>query len=149
MPKVNFAVYSTVLGSPTSRPVIRWGECAEDAVSQQAGTNEAAAVAPSNIIFAVAGERGIDPKAIVENLYNPSNGGFGISLVLSSNDPQEARRQRNILLAETDFTQLPDVPITTAKRAEFATYRQALRDLPTQSGWPNMAWPARPTYVKA
>lgn len=41
------------------------------------------------------------------------------------------RSERDILLKETDFTQLSDAPITAEKKAEFATYRQALRDLPS------------------
>jgi len=52
------------------------------------------------------------------------------------------RRIRNDLLAMSDWTQLPDNPLTDAKRAEWATYRQALRDLdvdgddPTEPDWP-------------
>jgi hypothetical protein len=38
---------------------------------------------------------------------------------------------RNAELARTDWTQLPDVP---ADKAAWATYRQALRDLPAQGG---------------
>lgn len=39
------------------------------------------------------------------------------------------RSIRNTLLAQSDWTQLPDSPLTDAKRAEWATYRQALRDI--------------------
>ena len=38
------------------------------------------------------------------------------------------RGQKNMLLAMCDYTQLPDVPLTTEKRAEWVTYRQQLRD---------------------
>ena len=41
------------------------------------------------------------------------------------------RAQRNIYLAETDFTQLPDSPFETAVKNEYRVYRQYLRDLPT------------------
>jgi hypothetical protein len=40
------------------------------------------------------------------------------------------RTQRNKLLTESDWTQLPDVPLTEEKKGEWRTYRQALRDLP-------------------
>ena len=40
------------------------------------------------------------------------------------------RRIRNDLLKESDITQLADAPLTDAKKAEWATYRQALRDMP-------------------
>jgi len=39
------------------------------------------------------------------------------------------RQTRNYLLQQCDWTQLPDSPLTDAKRAEWAEYRQALRDI--------------------
>ena len=46
----------------------------------------------------------------------------------------KVRRSRNFLLTESDWTQVPDSPLTTEKKTEWATYRQSLRDLPsTQS----------------
>ena len=39
------------------------------------------------------------------------------------------RGVRDAYLAECDWTQLPDSPLTEAERAEWATYRQALRDI--------------------
>lgn len=43
---------------------------------------------------------------------------------------EHLRSVRNIALAESDFSQLPDV-FDDATRAEWATYRQALRDFPS------------------
>lgn len=40
------------------------------------------------------------------------------------------RSRRNWLLAQADWTQLADATLSAAKKAEWATYRQALRDLP-------------------
>lgn len=42
---------------------------------------------------------------------------------------ETVREVRNRLLQQSDWTQLPDSPLTEAKRAEWATYRQALRDI--------------------
>ena len=42
------------------------------------------------------------------------------------------RAERDRLLRESDWTQLPDAPLTAAERAEWAAYRQALRDLPQE-----------------
>jgi hypothetical protein len=42
----------------------------------------------------------------------------------------ELRVRRDFLLHRTDITQLVDAPITDAKKLEWATYRQLLRDLP-------------------
>ena len=53
------------------------------------------------------------------------------------------RRQRNRLLAETDWTQSRDV--TLPNDAEWAAYRQALRDLPENTTDPaNPVWPTKP-----
>jgi hypothetical protein len=53
------------------------------------------------------------------------------------------RRIRNSRLAETDYFALTDVTISDAMTA----YRQALRDLPSHSNWPNLEsgdWPTEP-----
>lgn len=56
----------------------------------------------------------------------------------------EAKRERSRLLAESDWTQLPDVPLAT--KAAWATYRQALRDITGQPGFPAVVeWPVPPT----
>ncbi|NDD55674.1 hypothetical protein EBZ39_17715 [bacterium] len=56
---------------------------------------------------------------------------------------QEVRWQRDTKLRQSDFTQLPDSPETN--KAVWATYRQALRDVPTQAGFPwEVQWPATP-----
>lgn len=55
----------------------------------------------------------------------------------------EVRLRRNGLLAQSDWTQLPDVPQATS--ALWTAYRQALRDVPQQSGFPSkITWPAAP-----
>lgn len=56
------------------------------------------------------------------------------------------RTQRNILLAETDYTQLSDTPISTTAKTEFLTYRQALRNITAQSDPYNIIWPTKPLY---
>jgi hypothetical protein len=53
------------------------------------------------------------------------------------------REFRDFLLRSSDWTQAADVPPQT--RAAWATYRQALRDLPQQTQNPNRpVWPPRP-----
>ena len=57
----------------------------------------------------------------------------------------EARGKRDALLAETDFMMLPDYPLSEAKRQALTVYRQALRDVPVQSGFPRQIdWPVKP-----
>jgi|TARA_B110000902_G_C14073833_1_gene500356 hypothetical protein len=51
------------------------------------------------------------------------------------------RSKRSKLIAETDFYALTDVTMSTA----MTTYRQALRDITSQSGWPTtINWPTKP-----
>ena len=52
-----------------------------------------------------------------------------------------ARQRRDALLSASDWTQLPDVPLES--KAAWATYRQALRDVTEQPGFPTeIMWPA-------
>jgi hypothetical protein len=54
----------------------------------------------------------------------------------------EVRADRNQRLAACDWTQLPDSP---ADHEAWAVYRQALRDLTSQAGFPwNINWPEEP-----
>ena len=46
---------------------------------------------------------------------------------------EELRDTRNILLGQSDWTQLADADLTEEKLAEWNTYRQALRDYPASS----------------
>ena len=62
-----------------------------------------------------------------------------------TNASHMVRSDRDALLKETDWTQLDDTPITNAKKLEWATYRQALRDVPAQTGFPwDITWPEKP-----
>jgi hypothetical protein len=64
---------------------------------------------------------------------------------LDATQAKSVREQRNNLVAESDWTQLDDTPITNAKKLEWAAYRQALRDIPTQAGFPwDVTWPEAP-----
>ena len=53
-----------------------------------------------------------------------------------------ARQERNTLLAASDWTQVADAPVD---RAAWADYRQALRNITSQAGFPeNIIWPTQP-----
>jgi hypothetical protein len=56
----------------------------------------------------------------------------------------ELRKIRNVFLRESDWTQFTDAPLTDEQKQAWATYRQALRDLPANvldarifDTWPN------------
>lgn len=55
----------------------------------------------------------------------------------------ETRAQRDRLLTQSDWTQLADYPKTN--QSAWKQYRQALRDLPQQAGFPDsVLWPTAP-----
>lgn len=55
---------------------------------------------------------------------------------------EEVRTKRDSLLAESDWTQVADAPVD---QAAWATYRQALRNIPAQDGFPtSVQWPVEP-----
>lgn len=54
------------------------------------------------------------------------------------------RNERNRLLLESDWTQLPDTSLTEEKKLEWQSYRQQLRDITTQPDPYNIVWPTKP-----
>lgn len=55
---------------------------------------------------------------------------------------KSVRDQRNTKLSESDWTQVADAPVD---KAAWAVYRQALRDISAQSGFPwTIDWPVAP-----
>jgi hypothetical protein len=60
---------------------------------------------------------------------------------------EQARFTRDRLLAESDWSQLADAQAAmgSAKALEWGAYRQALRDVPQQLGFPStIEWPVKP-----
>jgi hypothetical protein len=58
----------------------------------------------------------------------------------------ELRKTRTTLLAECDWTQVNDSPMSSEKKAVWAQYRQALRDLPDTTRDPtDVTWPTPPS----
>ena len=54
----------------------------------------------------------------------------------------DIRSQRNVLLTQSDWTQVADAPVD---QQAWATYRQALRDVTQQPGFPiQITWPTQP-----
>ena len=54
----------------------------------------------------------------------------------------EIRTERDAKLLATDWTQVADAPVD---QAAWATYRQSLRAMPEQAGFPNtVTWPTSP-----
>lgn len=56
----------------------------------------------------------------------------------------EVRIMRDALLAQSDWTQFQDSPISGTTLAEWQTYRQSLRDVTSQPNPFNLSWPVKP-----
>ena len=71
------------------------------------------------------------------------------NIVVPSVDPMiEVKRYRSMKLQACDWTVGVDSPLSDSKKAEWQTYRQALRDLPANQ--PNVSirtvtWPTKPS----
>ena len=62
--------------------------------------------------------------------------------ISTSDKANEVRQERDALLTKTDWWATSDRTMSAAE----TTYRQALRDVPAQSGFPtNVTWPQEPT----
>ena len=77
--------------------------------------------------------------------WSYADGVFTAPAILVSAEQQEAkqvRAERDAKLVESDWTQVADAPVD---QAAWATYRQELRDVPAQAGFPNaVEWPTSP-----
>ena len=62
---------------------------------------------------------------------------------------KQIRAERNRLLAETDWTQGGDSPLTTQKKSDWAIYRTSLRTLPedqsSKTKYSDIIWPTKPS----
>lgn len=73
----------------------------------------------------------------------------GDELLTDEDRAKAAREKRDGLLAETDYLLMPDYPISSEALVALKTYRQALRDVPEQAGFPSkIEWPEKPEAIK-
>ena len=66
--------------------------------------------------------------------------------LVASQEPErlasQIRQERNTLLSDCDWTQVSDAPVN---QVAWQTYRQALRDVTSQEGFPySVTWPTKP-----
>jgi hypothetical protein len=57
---------------------------------------------------------------------------------------KSVRTKRNILLQESDWTQIPDSPLSDGKKLEWQSYRLNLRNITNQQDPKNIVWPIKP-----
>ena len=100
-------------------------------------------------------------------LYQSADGQFYTETELPENTDafckerysNEIKAERNARISDTDdYVKLPDITVARSAgakrsaleeedRTELETYRQALRDLPEEQGFPFVAWPEFPTAL--
>ena len=95
----------------------------------------------------------VDSLDFMPNLVEANEGGIGWTYangvftapaieVTGEEKAESARKRRNTLLTQSDWTQVADAPVD---KAAWATYRQALRDITLQDGFPHeIEWPQKP-----
>ena len=59
------------------------------------------------------------------------------------------RQRRNLMMKASDWTQGADSPLSDSQKAEWQTYRQSLRDIPSsyadETDMNNVIWPSEPS----
>ena len=98
--------------------------------------------------------------AYIQNDTNIKRGGWRVDVDTQQLEPIvyvptteeilfKIRLDRNVLLEKSDWTQGSDSPLTAEQKAQWSTYRQALRDLPAQyidiTDIDDVVWPKRPS----
>jgi len=68
-----------------------------------------------------------------------------VARLIAEQPAKEARAKRDRLLADSDWVTIRATDTGTAVPTEWQTYRQALRDITEQTGFPeNIEWPSKP-----
>ena len=100
-------------------------------------------------------------------LFRSADGGYYAAASLPENDDAfvteryaaEVRAERNARISDTDdYIKMPDMTVkksakasrealTDEERAEVMTYREALRDMPAQKGFPFVEYPTMPACI--
>ena len=119
-----------VLASPAATTTA-YQTSARDGVEQDSNGNWVEKYVAQDMFADIEGG---DTKAEQETAYQAT---------LDANTATSNRSTRDSKLAETDWHGMSDVTMSS----DMTTYRQALRDLPTHSNWPNLEdadWPTKP-----
>lgn len=95
-------------------------------------------------------------REVVMGAMEKNEDGSYTQLWVDENIPVDEKRARFMertrlnLLSQSDWTQVADSPLSDEEKAEYATYRQTLRDLPSTINWDTIQsdseidWPRQP-----
>lgn len=118
--------------------IVRTGVCSQHDLHLQAIDGQ----------FVIEGEADDASKMIVDGKIVDKPETIYTEAELNNQVLKSIRATRRNKLTESDWTQFADSPLIDTKKAEWATYRQALRDLPQE--YPNaisnddIIWPTKP-----
>lgn len=138
---MRFTIYNTLTGK-----IDKIVTCTQDAVEFQFNQSTHAALEGAFDDSAYYVEAGtpvaMPPKPTQHHYFD-----FSIKQWVDPRTPETewalVRSERDRLILTTDWTQLPDVPLST--KEAWAVYRQALRDITEQPDPFNIVWPVPPT----
>ena len=107
---------------------------------------KAQAIANANSEYSVVSESGYEGQQFYINGSFVNNANEKTQAILYEGYLSDLRTERNKLLAQSDWTQANDSPLTDSKKVEWASYRTLLRDLPNNTSDPaNPSWPEKPS----
>ena len=88
-------------------------------------------------------EAPVGQKAVIDAMPTQNDAGqWVLGWTLQALSADEARALRDDLLVACDWTQVADAPVD---QSAWVAYRQSLRDVPEQAGFPDdVAWPTAP-----
>ncbi len=109
----NFIVYNS------DGKILKYGQCADGDIALQAGEGQSVLEAEFQP------NKKVQDGVLVDDTPTQSE--------LNAEALGSLRSQRFELLISSDWTQMPDSPLTDTKKNEWATYRQTLRDLPASN----------------
>lgn len=138
---MKFAIYNQ-LGQ-----ILRTVECPENLLEYQIHANEYAIQIDDNVSWQT---HYVVNNQISELPEKPNElSKFDYENKVWINDSEKSiiqiSQNRLNLLQKSDWTQLPNGPLTEQQQEAWAVYRQELRDITSQSGYPfNVIWPTPP-----
>lgn len=99
--------------------ILRTGACQDDDLSVQAGEGESVLEGEADDLTQMVVDGSVVDKPELSDAEKKAE------------TIAELRKLRDNLLNLSDWTQVADSPLANSKKAEWATYRQTLRDLPS------------------
>ena len=90
-----------------------------------------------------------DDQSVIAGQYDPLTQKIvdGEAVTYEADITGWLRQNRDLMLSSCDWTQGSDSPLSSSKKTEWATYRQALRDFPATNSATTLdavVWPTTP-----